>query len=487
MSILGSPLSQRLASGRVARHPVAPRAWQSWYVPAAVVLDALTAGLGFVMALVLLQPVDTRILHLVELVVFSALWTALVALNHGYDARLLGDGPDEFRIMMRTGIAALALGGVAGLMVGYIDGGRRVIIAIALAALLDAVARYALRQFLHRRRAAGRSMQRVLAIGRADGVSLLVDQLGRDTSHGLSVVGVCLSSNRDGRISSVDGVPVEGGVDDVMAVVSRLRPDVVAVASHPDFSGMRLRRLGWELDDLGVELVLVPGVIEVAGPRISVRPAAGLSLLQVERPTASRSSLVGKRLFDLTLGGAALILAAVPMLVVAALVRFTSRGPVLFRQDRVGAGGRPFRMLKFRTMVDGAEALVDELAPRNESDGPLFKIKDDPRITPVGRWLRRLSIDELPQIINVLRGEMSLVGPRPPLAGEVEKYDDDVVRRLRVKPGMTGLWQVSGRSDLSWEESVLLDLRYVDNWSPAMDLMILWKTFRAVTAVRGAY
>ena len=158
MAILGSPLSQRLASGRVARHPVAPRAWQSWYVPAAVVLDALTAGLGFVMALALLQPVDTRILHLVELVVFSAPWTALVALNHGYDARLLGDGPDEFRIMMRTGIAALALGGVAGLMVGYIDGGRRVMIAIALAALLDAVARYALRQFLHRRRAAGRSI-----------------------------------------------------------------------------------------------------------------------------------------------------------------------------------------------------------------------------------------------------------------------------------------------------------------------------------------
>ena len=275
MALLGSPFSQRSASGRVARHPVAPRAWQSWYVPGAVVLDALTSGLGFVMALVLLQPVDTRILHLVELVVFSALWTALVALNHGYDARLLGDGPDEFRIMMRTGIAALALGGVAGLMVGHIDGGRRVIIAIALAALLDAVARYALRQFLHRRRAAGRSMQRVLAIGRADGVSLLVDQLGRDTSHGLSVVGVCLSSNRDGRISSVDGVPVEGGVDDVMAVVRRLRPDVVAVASHPDFSGMRLRRLVWELDDLGVELVLVPGVIEVAGPRIWYAPLLG--------------------------------------------------------------------------------------------------------------------------------------------------------------------------------------------------------------------
>jgi exopolysaccharide biosynthesis polyprenyl glycosylphosphotransferase len=463
------------------------RAWQSWYVPSAVALDAIAGALGFALALLVLPHAEAGLLHLVEIVVFAVLWTALVALNHGYDARLLGAGPDEFRIMMRSAIAAFALGGVALLLLGHVDGGRRVILAVTLASVLDATARYALRQLLHRRRAAGRSVQRVLAVGRADGVSLLVDQLGRDTSHGLDVIGVCLSSNRDGRIAKVDGVPVEGGVDEVMDVVRRLRPDVVAVASHPDFSGMRLRRLGWELDDLGVELVLVPGVIEVAGPRISVRPAAGLSLLQVERPAASRGSLAGKRIFDLILGTVALVLAAIPMLVVAALVRLTSRGPVLFRQERVGEAGRVFRMLKFRTMVDGADALVDGLADLNESDGPLFKMKDDPRVTPVGRWLRRLSLDELPQIVNVLRGEMSLVGPRPPLVREVESYDDDVLRRLRVKPGITGLWQVSGRSDLSWEDSVLLDLRYVDNWSPAMDLMILWKTFRAVVAVRGAY
>ncbi len=482
-----SLFSLRSTHGRVVHHAVVPRAWQSWYVPAALALDAVAAAAGFAVALAVLPPAAPGLLHVAEIVVFAVLWTALVALNHGYDARLLGAGPDEFRIIMRTAIAAFALAGVVVLMLGYVDGGRRVVIAIGLTALLDAGVRYVLRQQLHRRRASGRSVQRVLAVGRADGVSLLVDQLSRDTSHGLDVVGVCLSSNRDGRIAKVDGVPVEGGVDDVMDVVRRLRPDVVAIASHPDFSGMRLRRLGWELDDLGVELVLVPGVIEVAGPRISVRPAAGLSLLQVERPAGSRSSLVGKRIFDLVLGGFALLIAAIPMLIIAVLVRTTSRGPALFRQERVGEGGRHFRMLKFRTMVDGAEALVDDLADRNESDGPLFKIKDDPRITPLGRWLRRLSLDELPQLVNVLSGEMSLVGPRPPLAGEVAQYDDDVVRRLRVKPGITGLWQVSGRSDLSWEDSVLLDLRYVDNWSPAMDLMILWKTFRAVTAVRGAY
>jgi exopolysaccharide biosynthesis polyprenyl glycosylphosphotransferase len=472
---------------RGVRHVVTPRAWRAWYVPAAIGLDALAACLGFVVALAVLPPASMGLLHLGELVAFAVLWAGLVALNHGYDARLLGAGPDEFRILLRSSIAAFALGGVALVLLGYVDGGRRVMLAIALTTLADGVARYLLRKQLHRRRAAGRSVQRVLAIGRADGVSLLVDQLARDTSHGLQVVGVCLSSNRDGRITLVDGVPVEGGVDDVMDVVRRVRPDVVAVASHPDFSGMRLRRLGWELDDLDVELVLVPGVIEVAGPRISVRPAAGLSLLQVERPTASRSSLVGKRMFDLTVGGLALAVAALPMVVVAVLVRATSSGPVLFRQERVGERGRTFRMLKFRTMVEGADGMLAELAGLNESDGPLFKIKDDPRVTPVGRWLRRFSLDELPQLVNVLKGEMSLVGPRPPLTREVERYDDDVVRRLRVKPGITGLWQVSGRADLSWEDSVLLDLRYVDNWSPAMDLMILWKTVRAVVAVRGAY
>ena len=281
-----SLFSLRSTHGRVVHHAVVPRAWQSWYVPAALALDAVAAAAGFAVALAVLPPAAPGLLHVAEIVVFAVLWTALVALNHGYDARLLGAGPDEFRIIMRTAIAAFALAGVVVLMLGYVDGGRRVVIAIGLTALLDAGVRYVLRQQLHRRRASGRSVQRVLAVGRADGVSLLVDQLSRDTSHGLDVVGVCLSSNRDGRIAKVDGVPVEGGVDDVMDVVRRLRPDVVAIASHPDFSGMRLRRLGWELDDLGVELVLVPGVIEVAGPRISVRPAAGLSLLQVERPRA---------------------------------------------------------------------------------------------------------------------------------------------------------------------------------------------------------
>jgi len=175
--------------------------------------------------------------------------------------------------------------------------------------------------------------------------------------------------------------------------------------------------------------------------------------------------------------------------VLALLVKFGpgGQGPVIFKQERVGKDGRPFVLYKFRTMVVNAEARLQELRNLNDSDGELFKMRDDPRITPVGRWLRRLSLDELPQLMNVLKGDMSLVGPRPPLAREVAGYPEDMRRRLVVKPGLTGLWQVSGRSDLSWDESIRLDLTYVENWSLVMDLAILARTVSAVVRSSGAY
>lgn len=175
------------------------------------------------------------------------------------------------------------------------------------------------------------------------------------------------------------------------------------------------------------------------------------------------------------------------LLVIAVAVRLDSRGPAFYRQERIGKHGRPFTMFKFRSMVTASDAMLLDLQEKSEGNGVLFKIRADPRITRVGRVLRAYSLDELPQLINVLRGEMSLVGPRPPLPSEVARYDDDVHRRLLVKPGLTGLWQISGRSDLSWDESVRLDLRYVENWSFAFDFMILWKTARAVIARSGAY
>jgi exopolysaccharide biosynthesis polyprenyl glycosylphosphotransferase len=274
---------------------------------------------------------------------------------------------------------------------------------------------------------------------------------------------------------------------DILAAVDQYDVDVVAVATDPELAGHSLRKLSWALEQRSVELIVSPGIVEVAGPRISIRPVAGLSLLHLERPSVSGGPHLLKSIFDRVVGCLVLIGIAPILLVTAVLVKITSRGPVLFQQTRVGRGGEEFKMLKFRTMVADAEARRAELHALNEGNGLLFKLRDDPRVTKVGKYLRRFSVDELPQLVNVLRGEMSLVGPRPPLPAEVALYAIDDARRMLVKPGLTGLWQVSGRSDLTWEESMRLDLRYADNWSIALDLLILWKTARAVLGRDGAY
>ncbi|MDQ0743122.1 exopolysaccharide biosynthesis polyprenyl glycosylphosphotransferase [Clavibacter sp. B3I6] len=216
---------------------------------------------------------------------------------------------------------------------------------------------------------------------------------------------------------------------------------------------------------------------------------AGLPLIHVETPRYEGTKLFAKRAFDIVASSLLLLVASPVLLAISMTIRLSTPGPVLFRQERVGINGRPFQMLKFRTMVTDAEALLLALQDQNRDAGNsvLFKMKDDPRVTPVGRFLRRYSLDELMQLVNVLNGSMSLVGPRPPLAREVETYETKVHRRFLVKPGITGLWQVSGRSNLSWEDSVRLDLYYVENWSIVGDLVILWKTARAVVAREGAY
>jgi len=261
----------------------------------------------------------------------------------------------------------------------------------------------------------------------------------------------------------------------------------VVIADSHTVAGEALRSLAWQLEGTGVQLVVAPAVTQVAGPRIVIRPIAGLPLLQVDEPELSGGQRLLKETFDRIAAALMLVLLSPVLLVLALVVRTGSRGPALYRQVRVGRDGREFTMLKFRTMVRGADTQVDELADLNESDGVLFKIRDDPRTTRNGRWMRRHSLDELPQLWNVLVGQMSIVGPRPPLPSEVQRYGTDAQRRLLVKPGMSGLWQVSGRAELSWEESVRLDLYYVENWSPALDAQILWRTFGAVLRGRGAY
>ncbi|MBG0827427.1 sugar transferase [Planomonospora sp. ID67723] len=412
-------------------------------------------------------------------------WPPVLALGGAYRRRAHGEGTEEFRAVFEGGVgltAAVAIGAYAT----QTNIARSFVMAMfPLALFLTIFFRYRMRKRLHRRRATGEYMRQVVAVGHRESVLDLVVQLRRQPYHGMTVVAACLPPGAD--VVDVDGIPVFGDFTDVPEVVVKVKADAVAVLACPELDGAALRRLAWQLESDRTDLFVAPALMDVAGPRVSIRPVAGMPLLHVEHPEFEGAKYWTKNLFDRCGAGLALLVLAVPMLVIAALIRATSPGPALFRQARIGKGGREFRVVKFRTMVNDAERLKMLLLEENEFDGVLFKMRNDPRVTPIGAFLRRYSVDELPQLLNVVRGEMSLVGPRPPLPEEVEQYGADVRRRLVVKPGMTGLWQVSGRSDLTWEESVRLDLRYVENWSLFLDLQILWKTWSVVTSGEGAY
>jgi exopolysaccharide biosynthesis polyprenyl glycosylphosphotransferase len=353
--------------------------------------------------------------------------------------------------------------------------------------------RFAARKWLHRQRALGRAMTGVLLVGDADAIVEFAAMLRRDRYAGMRVVGACVAQemlidpHTVSVLSDVD-VPILGDIDSVRATVTAHAADTVAVVSSGMVGPEKLRWISWQLEGSSADLVVSPGLTEVAGPRLHIRPVAGLPLLHVDEPEFSGFRRVLKGGFDRAVAGLALILLSPVVGALALAVRLTSSGPAFFRQERVGRNGGTFTMLKFRSMYADAEDRLVGLTTLNEhGDGVLFKMKDDPRITSIGKLLRKFSLDELPQLVNVVTGAMSLVGPRPPLPREVARYEDHVHRRLLVKPGLTGLWQISGRSNLAWDESVRLDLRYVENWSIVGDLQILWKTFFAVVRGTGAY
>jgi exopolysaccharide biosynthesis polyprenyl glycosylphosphotransferase len=413
------------------------------------------------------------------------LWWVSVLVAGGYDARFIGLGSDEFRrvlnaaVSLTAGLALVSYTAKLDLARGYM------VIALPLTAVLDLAARYRIRKRLHKLRQHGSCTRRVVAVGHAAAVADLVTTLRRDSYHGLSVVATCLAGVA--RADEVAEVPVAGGLGSVTAAVGLFGADTVAVLACPEMDGRRLRELAWELEKTGTDLCVAPALLDVAGPRTTIRPVAGLPLLHVDHPELAGGRQVAKTVFDKAIAASALILLAPLLAGIALAIKFTDRGPAFFRQTRVGKNGRAFTLYKFRTMVMDAEQRKAGLVLRNESGGVLFKIRRDPRVTRPGAWLRRWSLDELPQLVNVLLGDMSLVGPRPALPDEAARYGDHMRRRLVVRPGITGLWQVSGRSDLPWEEAVRLDLRYVENWSLALDLQILWKTGSAVGRGSGAY
>jgi len=416
-------------------------------------------------------------------------WLASLRLMRSYDPRLMGYGVDEYR---RVAAATVRLAGAIAIVGYVIDLGVArwfLVLSFAIGTVGLVAGRYAARKWLHhaRKRDGGWSRQ-VLVVGDAAHINELVATLRREPNAGYQVVGACIP---DGLIAPVPqrlgDVPVVGSFRTVLEAVEQTGVDTVAVTNAGELTAIRLRRLGWQLEGTGVDMVLAPALTDVAGPRIHTRPVAGLPLIHVEAPEFRGGRKLVKGVFDRAAALVALVLALPVLVAIAIAIKVDGRGPVFFRQTRVGLRGKEFGVFKFRTMVVDADAMIAELKARNETDGLLFKMKDDPRVTRVGRFLRRYSLDELPQLLNVLLGHMSLVGPRPPLPREVARYDGDVARRLLVKPGITGLWQVSGRSDLSWEDGIRLDLYYVENWSLTTDLAILWKTVGAVIASRGAY
>jgi exopolysaccharide biosynthesis polyprenyl glycosylphosphotransferase len=411
-------------------------------------------------------------------------WMAALALNRCYDHRLLGQGSGELRRVFMGSFRLAGLVAIASYL-GRLELARGYLaIAVPAGTLLLLAGRAAVRLHVAELRKRGEFLHRVVVIGDAGHASDFVRMLAKAPQAGYDVVGVCLPGR---GVDEVGGVPVIGSITTAVEAAVAAGADTIAVTASSSVSSDSLRRLAWELEGSGINLVVAPALTDVAGPRIHITPIAGLPLLQITEPELGLVHRSVKAVFDKTLAVGVLLFVAPVIAALALAVKVSSPGPAFFRQERVGRDGETFRIWKLRTMRSDAESMLKELKQRNESDGLLFKMRADPRVTRVGTWLRRYSLDELPQLINVVRGDMSLVGPRPPLASEVALYASDVERRLMVKPGITGLWQVSGRSDLSWDDSVRLDLYYVENWSLALDLSIIARTALAVVKSSGAY
>jgi len=416
--------------------------------------------------------------------VYGVAWLVTLGAAGTYETRFFGSGPEEYKRVIGASVRTLLL--VAFFLYILKLDAARVFVggAFLLGLMLLLVGRYLARVWLVRQRFQGRLTHRLLAVGAPASIDELVMELAAHPHAGLAIVGACTPSVDDHTV--ISGIQRIGTLDNVAAVAQAMEVDAVVVTSAATINPRVIREIAWSLEGLGVDLIIAPSLSGVAGPRITMRPIGGLALLHVDEPSFTGARRAMKTGMDWNSAALGLLVLSPFLLAIGLMIRLTDRGPALYRQTRTGLGGREFRVFKFRTMYTDAEHRLAELLDRNEGDGLLFKIRDDPRITPVGKWLRRLSLDELPQLINILLGQMSLVGPRP-LPVTDSAFEGHVRRRLLVKPGITGLWQVSGRSDVSWDEAVRLDLHYVENWSIALDLAILARTVAAVARRDGAY
>ena len=494
LPLLGSPLPLR-APARPARPRHTDRSDDRLVVSSIVMADllvlAVACGIAVVIRqnLVFLESAPNLTGYVVRTsVVIAAVWMLAILISGATNPRLLSAGPEIYRNVLVGSLGAVGLTG-AVLFLADIQLSRPYFVALFLVGpLLLLLVRVVARRCVNLARTRGHLRSQVLVVGSTGHVRGIVRTLTREVWLGYDVVGAIAPISDEHRGEDA-GVPILGDESQLLELVRAQQPDIVLFTAGSSASAEEFRRVAWELEGLEVGVIVVPGISEISGDRIRMRPVAGLPLVHMDLPRARKALRWGKRLFDIVASAVLLLILAPVLAIVALFVHLGDGGGVIFRQQRVGRTGEPFEFLKFRSMVVDAEARRAELEQlaRDRGNDVLFKMSDDPRITRVGKLLRRYSLDELPQLWNVLRGDMSLVGPRPALPQEVSGYDGDAHRRLAVRPGITGLWQVSGRSDLSWDDTVRLDLFYVDNWSFMQDLLILVRTARAVLASRGAY
>jgi exopolysaccharide biosynthesis polyprenyl glycosylphosphotransferase len=487
------PIIRTLHAAPSVARPAAPAVpredWAGTVIGRLVAADVLCAlvasAVGFGARIGFESAADARA-YLMGSVVVAVAWLISLSVQGSYEIRRITTGTREYQGVIRAGAALAGSVAVICYMSNALVGRTFVAIVIPIGAALMLGSRFLLRKSVYRRRRAGQWSSTILAVGTSESVQHLADIARRTPEAGLIVVGACVEDAVEGD-EVAPGVPVVGDVANAAELAEALDVDVVAVAGS-GLGPRRIRQLGWALEGTRRNMVMAPGLTEVAGPRVYVSPVDGLPLMWVDQPQFTGTRRIVKRAVDVIGAIVALTVAAPVLLVLALAVGLTSRGPIIYRSTRVGQGNRQFTVYKFRSMYRDADVRRAALLEFNElGDSVLFKLRQDPRVTRVGRLLRQFSLDELPQLINVLNGSMSLVGPRPPLPEEVERYQGEVGRRLLVKPGLTGLWQVSGRSDLSWDESVRLDLYYVENWSLGFDFAIIARTVWAVLRRRGAY
>jgi exopolysaccharide biosynthesis polyprenyl glycosylphosphotransferase len=465
-------------------------AWQRGYRATLVAGDFVVILASTFIALALRFGANDNSVNGVSYTALSLLlapvWLGVLTCARAYEMRFLGVGEDEYRRVAWASWWLMAVIAVVCYSFKIQFARGYVAIALPLGTILLLLGRYLQRKLLHSRRKRGRFQHRLLAVGGHEAIETLASELAEEPYLGLQLVGACLPA--PAGTEQVGDVPVMGSLTDLLRAIAAADADTVAITTGPGMSPEILRQLSWDLEGTGIDIVVAPALLDVAGPRIVARPVAGLPFLHVEKPELSGPRQFLKATVEWVFASVAFLLIAPIIAALCLAIRMDSPGRPVFRQARVGRGGREFTVYKLRTMYADAESLVESLREHNDvRGGMLFKIKEDPRITRLGKWLRRWSLDELPQLWNVVRGDMALVGPRPPLPSEVSQYDRHVSRRLLVRPGITGLWQVSGRSNLSWTDSVRLDLYYIENWSLALDALIVWKTVFAVFRREGAY